>query len=287
MEDFFETLGKYAGIGGFSLGFILVIFREIIRKTIFPKLKQSQSYRIILTIIISSFVLAAIGLIFFAFSSYSNNRREISEHIFYYGEIVDVKNMPLANAWIYLEKDGTTTKKVASDTYGKFAIGIDSIKNLNGAILHFGKDSIEGHEFLYSNEYRKVVCSVNGSTKNSSNDESILIKNSFITLSIKKHIATILGRSYSNKSATVIEFKYEDSKLIELDENLYRYENNGFVEIYINGSLCNNISEHKLKASNSMGQSKLEIEKFLNSQVASIVTENINSICLKLKQCLK
>ena len=42
-----EALGKAAGIGGLALGVFLVIFRNIIRKNIFPRLPAESAYRVI------------------------------------------------------------------------------------------------------------------------------------------------------------------------------------------------------------------------------------------------
>jgi hypothetical protein len=56
------TVGKFAGIGGIALGVLLLIFREVIRKNIFPNLAQVQGYRIIRLIVVLTFCIAAFGI---------------------------------------------------------------------------------------------------------------------------------------------------------------------------------------------------------------------------------
>jgi hypothetical protein len=45
--ELFKTLGQVAGIGGIALGVLLILFKEIIRKSIFPTLKKDQAYRLL------------------------------------------------------------------------------------------------------------------------------------------------------------------------------------------------------------------------------------------------
>ena len=42
-----KTFGQIAGIGGLSLGIFLFLFKEIIKKKIFPQLTKVQAYKII------------------------------------------------------------------------------------------------------------------------------------------------------------------------------------------------------------------------------------------------
>ncbi|MFC3460843.1 hypothetical protein [Massilia haematophila] len=42
-----QVVGKAAGIGGLALGVFLLIFRDIIRRNIFPKLSPTHAYRLI------------------------------------------------------------------------------------------------------------------------------------------------------------------------------------------------------------------------------------------------
>jgi hypothetical protein len=61
------TVGKIAGIGGIALGVVLIIFREVIRKNIFPNLAQVQGFRIIRLIVVLTFCIAALGVAAWAY----------------------------------------------------------------------------------------------------------------------------------------------------------------------------------------------------------------------------
>ena len=51
-----QVVGKAAGIGGLALGVFLLIFRDIIRRNIFPKLSPTHAYRLITLRIAPAFV---------------------------------------------------------------------------------------------------------------------------------------------------------------------------------------------------------------------------------------
>src|SRR5262245_61502612 len=57
-----KIVGQVAGIGGIALGVFLLIFREVVRRNIFPNLAQIQAYRIIRLIVILTFCIAALGI---------------------------------------------------------------------------------------------------------------------------------------------------------------------------------------------------------------------------------
>jgi Ricin-type beta-trefoil lectin domain len=60
-----ETLGKIAGIAGIgvaALGVFLQLFRDVIRKQIFPKLPPGDAYRLIRQFLYLTFSIAALGL---------------------------------------------------------------------------------------------------------------------------------------------------------------------------------------------------------------------------------
>ena len=58
----FKILGEIAGIGGISLGVALLVFREVIRKTIFPTLTRTHAYRLLRLIIILVWSIALTGV---------------------------------------------------------------------------------------------------------------------------------------------------------------------------------------------------------------------------------
>lgn len=68
-----KAIGQVAGIGGIGIGVLLIIFREIIRKNVFPQLSQRQAYRTLTLIIILTFSAAAIGVAAWVFVSVKQN----------------------------------------------------------------------------------------------------------------------------------------------------------------------------------------------------------------------
>jgi hypothetical protein len=60
--DLLKRFGQIAGIAGISVGVLLVVFRDIIRKEIFPRLTKAQGFRVLTLIIISVWSVALVGV---------------------------------------------------------------------------------------------------------------------------------------------------------------------------------------------------------------------------------
>lgn len=58
-----EVVGRIAGIGGLSLAVVLLIFKDVIRKNVFPMLTQEQAYQILNRIVVLVTVVAIIGIL--------------------------------------------------------------------------------------------------------------------------------------------------------------------------------------------------------------------------------
>jgi hypothetical protein len=57
-----KTLGQTLGIGGVALGIFFLLFRELIRKSIFPKLDKNDAYRFLRLISLLIWSVAVIGV---------------------------------------------------------------------------------------------------------------------------------------------------------------------------------------------------------------------------------
>ena len=57
-----KSLGQIAGIGGIALGVFFFLFRDLIRKSIFPKLNQADAYRLLRLISVLVWSVAVIGI---------------------------------------------------------------------------------------------------------------------------------------------------------------------------------------------------------------------------------
>ena len=60
--ELFKTFGQIAGIGGIALGVFLLLFRDIIRKSIFPQLKKDDAFRLLRLISILVFFTGMAGV---------------------------------------------------------------------------------------------------------------------------------------------------------------------------------------------------------------------------------
>src|ERR1041385_2667393 len=60
--QFFKVAGAIAGIGGLALAAVVYIFREVIRKEIFPQLTKEQAYTLLNRIVVLVFVIGVLGL---------------------------------------------------------------------------------------------------------------------------------------------------------------------------------------------------------------------------------
>lgn len=57
-----KTVGQVAGIGGLALGVFLLLFRDVIRRNIFPSLSKEHAYKIIRLFLLLTFALAFGGI---------------------------------------------------------------------------------------------------------------------------------------------------------------------------------------------------------------------------------
>jgi hypothetical protein len=60
--ELLKTLGQILGIGGLALGIFFLLFREIIRKSIFPTLKKDDAYRLLRLISVLIWSVGVTGL---------------------------------------------------------------------------------------------------------------------------------------------------------------------------------------------------------------------------------
>jgi hypothetical protein len=88
--DFIKEWGLIAGVAGLGLGVFLVLFREVIRKKIFPTLTKRQGFQTLLTFMLLVWSIALVSLILYFNQSQSN------------GEIPDENgNELISETWKY------------------------------------------------------------------------------------------------------------------------------------------------------------------------------------------
>jgi hypothetical protein len=67
--DVLKVVGQVAGIGGLALGVFLLLFRDIIRKNIFPKLPPAEAYRLLRLITVAVWSVAIVGIAAWVYTS--------------------------------------------------------------------------------------------------------------------------------------------------------------------------------------------------------------------------
>jgi len=60
--DIIKTVSQTAGIGGVALGIYLLLFRDIIRKQIFPELSKQHAFRLLRLIAVLVWSVAVLGM---------------------------------------------------------------------------------------------------------------------------------------------------------------------------------------------------------------------------------
>jgi len=76
--QFFKLAGAVAGIGGLALGAVVFIFREVIRKEIFPRLTKAQAYSLLNRIVILIFVIGVLGIAAYLLINWRNQNDRYS-----------------------------------------------------------------------------------------------------------------------------------------------------------------------------------------------------------------
>lgn len=62
-QEILKTVGQIAGLGGIALGVLLILFREVIRKNIFPNVTKSHAYKLLRLIIVLAWSVAIVGIV--------------------------------------------------------------------------------------------------------------------------------------------------------------------------------------------------------------------------------
>ncbi|WP_353064587.1 hypothetical protein RBB77_02320 [Tunturibacter psychrotolerans] len=130
----FRTLGGIAGLAGLAIGMILFLYREILRKNVFPTLTKRDAYRLLRNIAILSWSIAMFGILGWAWSTAILHRSQPApdgvaaapdEALVIAGTVVDQStNMGIGQATIVI--DGQSSSFTSEDT-GNFRIALPGI----------------------------------------------------------------------------------------------------------------------------------------------------------------
>lgn len=128
-----EKLGQVAGIGGIALGVFLLIFRDVIRKNIFPNLTRQQAYNIIRLVLAMTFLIAVLGIGAWVWSEAMHNNKNGNDtppdteqgnyrRIYYQGFDITPDDSELNSMWI---------KGETGDWQGSFSDGVHTLCNIS------------------------------------------------------------------------------------------------------------------------------------------------------------
>lgn len=63
MDNLLVELGKVAGLAGIAVGATVLIFRDVIRRRIFPQLPAEHAFRLLRIIVIATWSIAILGIV--------------------------------------------------------------------------------------------------------------------------------------------------------------------------------------------------------------------------------
>ena len=66
-SEIFKIVGAVAGIGGLALGVFFFVFRDVVRKNIFPMLRPDDAAHIIGRIVLFTFLISVLGILTWGF----------------------------------------------------------------------------------------------------------------------------------------------------------------------------------------------------------------------------
>jgi Carboxypeptidase regulatory-like domain len=126
-----KTLGETAGLAGLAIGMILLLYREIVRKNVFPTLSKRDAYRLFRAIAVLSWSVAIVGILSWVWSTSIERRNQHASQVtnsttrqedapVVAGTIVDqVTNSAIGEATVAVEGESSTS---TSDDTGNFRI---------------------------------------------------------------------------------------------------------------------------------------------------------------------
>jgi hypothetical protein len=134
--ELFETLGKYAGLAGISLGLVLVVFNTLLKLNIFPKPKTDQAYNLLKQLIYLTFTIGIVGIIAWA----SINRKEAATNAIN-GKVTDASTKAvIVDAEITVSQ---RTETARTDSVGFFNLPFASPPPTGSFLLYISKEGYE------------------------------------------------------------------------------------------------------------------------------------------------
>ncbi len=115
--EILRVVGRFAGVGGIAIGFVLIVFREVIRQKIFPRLTKSHAFKINILIIVGVFIIALCGIGAWVYTETYTPKKD--------------EKIQMSSVQVYLKKYGFSTVSIVDlniKNKGTFPENIAKIK---------------------------------------------------------------------------------------------------------------------------------------------------------------
>ena len=137
-----KVVGTIAGIGGIAVGVLLIIFRDIIRKNIFPNLTKIQAYKLLRLIVILCFIVAILGITCWTFVTIKGKPPPIDKE-----EGTSLTITMLKNGWLHVIEKG----RIYEFTLSNPLIGLAIVESIAVEVLDVIEDHFPQQEGIISN----------------------------------------------------------------------------------------------------------------------------------------
>jgi hypothetical protein len=145
--EFFRVVGGVAGLAGLAVGMILLLYREILTKNVFPTLSKRDAYRLLQNIAVLAWSVAMCGIVGWVWSTallHRNPAEDSTAPLVVAGTVVDqMTDLGIGNATIRIEGENA---QYSSEDNGNFRI---ALRNRSGDRIHL---SVNRTGYLETNQ---------------------------------------------------------------------------------------------------------------------------------------
>jgi hypothetical protein len=151
--EFFRVVGGVAGLAGLAVGMILLLYREILTKNVFPTLSKRDAYRLLQNIAVLAWSVAMCGIVGWVWSTALLHRKhdpaasaaeDSTAPLVVAGTVVDqLTDLGIGNATIRIDGENA---QYSSEDNGNFRI---ALRNRSGDRIHL---SVNRTGYLETNQ---------------------------------------------------------------------------------------------------------------------------------------
>jgi len=116
------TLGQVGGVTGIALGLVTVVFRDLLRKVIFPKLDDNQAFRLLRLIALLTWSLGLVGLGTSAYGVWVEHADSQAKEEIVFGIVTQEDGKEVADARVEAVVRGDLVAQDRTTTSGRFRL---------------------------------------------------------------------------------------------------------------------------------------------------------------------